>query len=84
MDIGTKSTGFLIDQLITTSMRCWYAQEDIMNPEMTDSERLEAAIRAQQQNSIRSQLIKAIDERLGESGITMGQDKTYHTYQDKK
>ena len=63
-------------------MRCWYAQEDIMNPEMTDSERLEAAVRAQQQNSIRSQLIKAIDIRLGEVGITMGQDKTYHTYQD--
>lgn len=64
-------------------MRCWFAQEDIMNPELTETQRLDAAIRAQQQNAIRSQLIKAIDQTLGEEGITMGQDKTYYTYQNK-
>jgi hypothetical protein len=84
MDIGTKSLGFLIDQLITTSMRCWFAQEEIMDHTLPESKRLNAAIRAQQQNSLRSQLIKAIDVRFGEEGITMGQDKTYHTYHDDK
>ena len=64
-------------------MRCWFAQEDIMNADLSESERLAAATRAQLTNSIRSELIKAIDQTLGEEGITMGVTKTYHTYQDK-
>jgi hypothetical protein len=83
MDIATKSIGFLIDQLITTNLRCWFAQEDIMNPDLPESKRLEAAIRAQSQNAIRSKLIKALDTEFGEETITMGGDKTYHTYHDK-
>jgi hypothetical protein len=83
MDVRTKSIGFLIDQLITTNLRCWFAQEDIMNPDLPESNRLDAAVRAQTQNAIRSKLIKAIDEVLGEGDITMGGDKTYHTYHDK-
>jgi hypothetical protein len=83
MDVRTKSIGFLIDQLITTNLRCWFAQEDIMNPNLPEEKRLEAAIRAQAQNAIRSQLIKAIDGVLGEGSITMGGDKTYYTYHDK-
>jgi hypothetical protein len=84
MDVRTKSIGFLIDQLITTNLRCWFAQEDIMNPNLPESKRLDAAVRAQAQNAIRSELIKAIDEVLGEGNITMGGDKTYHTYHDEK
>ena len=84
MDVRTKSIGFLIDQLITTNLRCWFAQEDIMNPDLPESKRLEAAVRAQAQNGIRSKLIKAIDEVLGEGDITMGGDKTYHTYHDEE
>ena len=64
-------------------MRCWFAQEDIMNTDLSESERLAAATRAQLTNSIRSELIKAIDQMLGEESITMGVTKTYHTYQDK-
>ena len=84
MDVRTKSIGFLIDQLITTNLRCWFAQEDIMNPNLGESKRLDAAVRAQAQNAIRSKLIKSIDEVLGEGDITMGGDKTYHTYHDDK
>lgn len=84
MDVRTKSIGFLIDQLITTNLRCWFAQEDIMNPNLGESKRLDAAVRAQAQNAIRSKLIKAIDDVLGEGDITMGGDKTYHTYHDDK
>jgi hypothetical protein len=82
-DITEKSIGFLIDQLITTSMRCWYAQEDIMNPNLSEEDRLKAAIRAQQQNSLRTELIRAIDNKLGDGNIT-NTTKTYHTYFEKK
>ena len=84
MDVRAEGIGFLIDQLITTNLRCWFAQEDIMNPDLSQEKRLDAAVRAQAQNAIRSKLIKAIDEVLGEGEITMGGDKTYHTYQDEK
>ena len=82
MDVRTKSIGFLIDQLITTNLRCWFAQEDIMNPNLPEGTRLDAAIRAQAQNAIRSKLIKALDTAFDEGDITMGGDKTYHTYHD--
>ncbi len=83
MDISTKSLGFLIDQLITTNIRCWNFQEKIMDESLSEHERLMAAIRAQQQNAIRAQLTRAIDERSGEGDFTMGVDKTY-SYFDKK
>lgn len=79
MGIETKSLGFLIDQLITTSMRCWYAQEDIMNKSLTHEQRLAAAIKAQQQNAIRTELIRAIDIMTGNTEFT-NTTKTYHTY----
>ena len=79
-DIGQKSIGFLIDSLITCSLRCWNSQEDIMNPALSEQERLNAAIRAQEQNAIRSKLIKKIDEFFGQGDISMGGNKTYHTY----
>lgn len=82
-NIAEKSTAMLIDELITTSMRCWFAQEDIMNKDLPESKRLEAAERAQVQNARRSALIKAIDERLGESDRSVS-SKTYYTYFDEK
>jgi len=81
--IANKSLGFLIDQLITTSMRCWFAQEDIMNPLLSEEARLKAAIRAQEQNSIRTELIRAIDIEAGNSDFT-NVTKTYHSYFEKK
>lgn len=81
--IETKSTGFLIDELITTSMKCWWAQEDIMNQELSESERLQAAERAQNLNNRRNQLIRAIDETLGQEHLSPT-TKSYHTYFEKK
>ena len=82
MTSGTEKTiGELIDSLITTSMRCWFAQEDIMNESLSEHDRLQAAIRAQEQNAKRSQLIGAINDALGQEGFTS--TKTY-TYFDKK
>lgn len=84
MGIERKSLAFLIDQLITTDLRCWFAQEDIMNESLSESDRLKAAIRAQEQNAIRSRLMKAIDELAGDAENTMGGEKTYTYFKGKK
>ncbi len=65
MGIETKTLGFLIDELITTDLKCWFSQEDLMNKDLTEKERLQAAIRTQETNSRRNQLIRAIDELTG-------------------
>lgn len=74
-DITKKSTATLIDELITTSMKCWFAQEDVMTGG-DDAKVAEAAKMAQITNARRNKLIRAIDERLGESGNTQ-LTKTY-------
>lgn len=83
MDISRKSIGIMIDELITTSLRCWMAQEDIMNKDLPDNKRLEAAERAQVMNARRSALIRAIDTALGNEDISVPA-KTYYTYFDKE
>lgn len=69
MDIDQKTTGTLIDELITTSMKCWHAQETVCN-ESAESKVAEAAIKAQLLNARRNALIRAIDSRLGESNAS--------------
>lgn len=76
MNLGQKSTAFLIDELFTTLFKCWYAQEDIMNKSLSTEERLDASINAQVMNARRAKLIKLIDERLGE-GEGSVLEKTY-------
>lgn len=74
-DIAVKSIGILIDELITTSMKCWDAQDDVNyheDPELV----ADAAKKAQEMNARRNQLIRAIDERLGE-GNASPTAKTY-------
>jgi len=77
-----KTIGELIDTLITTDLRCWFAQEDIMNESLSEHDRLQAAIRAQEQNAKRSQLMAAINEYFGEAGFTG--TKTYTYFKEKK
>ena len=79
MGINEKTLGQLIDELITTSTRCWFAQEDLMNLEFSNEKRLEAAIRAQQQNAKRTELIRAIDSLTSGTEFS-NTTKTYHTY----
>ncbi len=73
-DITKKSTATLIDELITTSMKCWYAQEAVMAETATDKV-ADAAKLAQITNARRNELIRAIDERLGETNTPL--EKTY-------
>lgn len=83
MGLERKSIGFLIDELITTNLKCWFAQEDIMNKNLSSEQRLEAAIRAQEMNNRRNQLIRAIDLLSGDQNISPTM-KTYHTYFEGK
>ena len=73
-DISKKSIGTLIDELCTTSQKCWYAQEGVMKE--TDPIKVAAAAKvAQITNARRNELIRAIDARLGEENTPLG--KTY-------
>jgi hypothetical protein len=83
MTILEKTPGQLVDELITTNLRCWFAQEDIMNSELSQEQRLQAAVRAQQQNSKRTELIRAIDSLLANTEFS-NTTKTYHSYLEKK
>jgi hypothetical protein len=73
--IEKKSFGSLVDELITTSMKCWHAQERIMAGG-TDEQVAAAAKNAQQLNARRNALIRAIDGRQGD-GATTQTGKTY-------
>jgi hypothetical protein len=75
MDITKKSTATLIDELVTTSRKCWDAQEKVMRGG-SDKEVADAAKLAQKTNARRNELIRAIDERLGEADIS-SLEKTY-------
>lgn len=75
MDITRKSIAMMIDELSIVNIRCWYAQERLMNESLSDKERLDAAILAQQTNAKRSALVSAIDEAL--SGEKSNFGKTY-------
>jgi hypothetical protein len=83
MDIGKKSIGFLIDELITTNIKCFMAQDRIMDINLPSASRLLAAEIAQQMNARRNLLVKKIDEILGQGELSPT-SKTYHTYFEEK
>lgn len=67
--IDRKSTGTLIDELITTSMKCWHAQERVCSS--NDIATVAAAAQdAQSLNKRRCDLIRAIDGRLNEQDMS--------------
>jgi hypothetical protein len=76
MGIETKSVGMLVDELCTISQKCFKAQDNLMNTNLTDSARLMFAIQAQQLNKKRNELIRAIDTILGQTEISPT-EKTY-------
>ena len=75
LDINKKTLGTLIDELFTTNMKCWFAQETVMSE--TDPIKVtNAAKQAQSLNARRNKLIRAIDEYSGEDNTTLT-SKTY-------
>jgi len=83
MDIEIKTTMQLMDEFVTNQLRCWMAQEKIYDTSLSDKERLDAAIRAQETNSKRTELIRILDKRLGSPGVT-NTTKSYHTYLEEE
>uniref|UniRef100_A0A6M3IWG2 Uncharacterized protein n=1 Tax=viral metagenome TaxID=1070528 RepID=A0A6M3IWG2_9ZZZZ len=75
MDVSKKSIGVLIDELITTNIKCWMAQEKLMGAD-SDIDAGKAAKDAQALNARRNSLIRAIDEMLGQGDITLT-EKSY-------
>lgn len=77
-EIDVKSIGFLIDELISTNLKCWFAQEAVQLHEISGNHKAcaEAAVAAQRFNARRNQLIRAIDRRFGEVDISPT-EKTY-------
>jgi len=75
-EIKIKTLGFLIDELFTTDHKCWIAQDKIMDGGLSESDRLEASIQAHKLNKRRNELIRAIDETVGQGDSTVT-EKTY-------
>jgi hypothetical protein len=82
MDIEIKTPGMLIDELGTTLIKCFMAQEDIMNKDLSAEKQIEAAHKAQELNARRNALIRAIDRVLG-FGDCSPTAKTYAIENDK-
>ena len=61
--VTRKSLGTLLDELITTNIKCFMAQETIMSDNSVNVV-AEAAKHAQQLNARRNALIRAIDDML--------------------
>jgi hypothetical protein len=76
MGIETKSIGIMLDELISSCLKTWFSQEDLMNTNLSDEDRLKAAIKTQEYNNRRNQLIRAIDAYFGQTSTTYT-DKTY-------
>jgi len=81
-NINEKTLGQLIDELFTTDHRCWNEQDKIMDKSLSDADRLQAAIKAQQQNAKRTELIRAIDSLFNNTKFS-NVTKTYHSYDEE-
>lgn len=76
MDIEIKSIGELIDSLITTSIKCFIKQDQLMACSDDDPKAPKIAKDVQHLNKRRNDLVQAINRRLKEEDINT-LDKTY-------
>lgn len=74
--------GQLVDLLFTTNYKCWWAQERLLDQNLSAEERADEARKAQEFNAKRTQLIRTIDFLLDFSEST-NTDKTYADYKSK-
>lgn len=75
MKCNNKSVAVLIDELITTNIKCYMAQENIVK-NTNDLEVAESARLAQTLNKRRCQLIQALDGLLDGENLSIT-DKSY-------
>jgi len=76
MGIDMKSIAELIDSLITADLKCFFAQEKLADKNTSHEDIVTYALQAQAMNKRRSELMRAIDKRLGEFDNTVT-EKTY-------
>lgn len=76
MSLEIKTTMQLLDEFVTNQIRCWVAQEKLMDESLSDEKRLQTAITAQKANAKRTELIRVLDKRLNSPGVT-NDEKTY-------
>jgi hypothetical protein len=80
MEIDIKTIGQLIDELIVLNIRIWNTLDIItcekISANSNDKLIADAARKAQEYNARRTELIRAIDKRLGEGNNTLS-EKTY-------
>ena len=91
--VTNLTPGQLIDLLFTTDYKCWWAQEKMLNMNLSEEERADEARKAQEYNAKRTKLIRTIDDVLDFSEDT-NTEKTYsdgiidkddnHTYFNNK
>jgi hypothetical protein len=66
MGIEKKSFASMVDELITTDVKCYFSQEIVMHSN-DDKEIAKASKDAQQLNKRRNELIGALDEYVNDS-----------------
>lgn len=74
--LSDKTPGVLFDELCTVDVKCFMAQEIIMNEELSDGDRQKAAKVAQELNVKRNKIIRSIDSLLDFDEDTPS-EKTY-------
>lgn len=68
--VEIKSLGTLIDELITTNLKCWHQQESVFDSNLKPAQRHAAAVQAHAANKRRCELMRALDSRFSEtSGV---------------
>ena len=75
-DYEIKTTAQLLDEFVTNQIKCFLAQDKIMDETLSDDERLKYALVAQKTNAKRTELIRILDSRFRGPGIT-NDTKTY-------
>jgi hypothetical protein len=76
MGIETKTPGIILDELITTDIKCFMAQDRIFDESLSQEERFKASQDTHALNARRNQLIRALDVMLG-YGAGSPTTKTY-------
>jgi hypothetical protein len=76
-DIRKKTIGMLIDELFTVNMKLFHIQDDLAYPDFHTKKQVNKNVsEALKLNSLRNQLVIAIDKELGYGDVTRTK-KTY-------
>ena len=70
MSVEVKTLASLIDELVTSNLKCWHQQESVFDAKLNPEQRHSAAVQAHAANKRRCDLMRAIDARFSDtSGV---------------